>query len=348
MLTVPKRVCDRIRNAEAPSELYTHLQSAVELEHATIPPYLTALYSIRRGMNREVAGILRSVVVEEMLHMTIAANVLTAIGGHAIIDKPGFVPTYPGKLPMGVRPDLTVGLAPVSKQVVRDVFMEIEEPEFPQDFPTVAAAAAGEQVATIGEFYAAIIQKIQELGDGIFTGDPAHQVVAPEWFPRDELFPITDVDSATRGLTLIVQQGEGSGRHPLDPEGEPAHYYRFAEIVKGYRLRRDPTSKGGFSYSGAIVPLDPAGVFPLVRDSKASMYAPGTKQRRQVDRANQAYTHLLVALHDTFNGHPDRLHTAIGVMYELRLVIAPLFEMAGPTPDTVAAPSFEYVPVDAR
>ena len=33
-------------------DLREHLQWAIELEHSTLPPYLTALYSIRDGPTR--------------------------------------------------------------------------------------------------------------------------------------------------------------------------------------------------------------------------------------------------------------------------------------------------------
>lgn len=42
------------------------------------PPYLTALYSIPPGTNSEAYHILRAVVVAEMLHLTLAANILNA------------------------------------------------------------------------------------------------------------------------------------------------------------------------------------------------------------------------------------------------------------------------------
>src|SRR5262249_29902476 len=104
-------------------------QLAVELEHATIPTYLCALLSIKQGRNREVAGLIRSVVIEEMLHMALACNLLNAIGGAPQIDRPSFVPRYPGHLPAGLRPDLTVTLRRCSIEQIRDVFLSIEEPE---------------------------------------------------------------------------------------------------------------------------------------------------------------------------------------------------------------------------
>src|SRR5437899_7691872 len=87
------------------------LQQAVELEHSTIPVYLYALYSLDAAKNGTVITIINSVVVEEMLHMTLACNILNALGGRPAIDRPGFIPTYPGPLPGGVESDLIAHLA---------------------------------------------------------------------------------------------------------------------------------------------------------------------------------------------------------------------------------------------
>src|SRR5580698_6425575 len=80
-------------------ELQHHLATAIQLELSTIPPYLCALYSIKSGTNAEAVRIIRSVVVEEMLHMILACNILNAIGGELAVNRKGFIPTYPGKLP---------------------------------------------------------------------------------------------------------------------------------------------------------------------------------------------------------------------------------------------------------
>ena len=78
-----------------------YLHAAMQLEHATIPPYLTALYSIQPGTNSDAYHVLRVVAVEEMLHLTLAANVLNAVGGTPDLTRPGFVPDYPAYLPDG-------------------------------------------------------------------------------------------------------------------------------------------------------------------------------------------------------------------------------------------------------
>ena len=62
-------------------DLHYYLVQAMKIEHATLPPYIVALYSLKPGSNIEAFQILRTVLVEEMLHLTLAANVFNAVGG---------------------------------------------------------------------------------------------------------------------------------------------------------------------------------------------------------------------------------------------------------------------------
>ncbi|HEX8166333.1 MAG TPA: ferritin-like protein [Beijerinckiaceae bacterium] len=356
MLKLRPEFLDEVRAAETPEDLYKHLQAAIELEHATIPLYLTAAYSIKDGYNAKARGIIVSVAIEEMLHMTIAANVLNAIGGSPTIDKPGFVPLYPGPLPMHVHEGLTASLQKATRGLIYNTFMTIEEPEVPiklrvkqlEVLPTALFAGAPSPTgyATIGDFYAAIQQKIRDLAKKEDIFNPSNpQVVDNTWFPASELFPVVDVDTACKAIDVIVEQGEGTKSSPLEhPGGEPAHYYRLAQIVYGRELVEDESTDEGYSYSGAAVPLDPAGVWNLLPDAKAVDYAEGSRARYLADRFNYAYTSLLRALHRTFNGEPERLRSALGLMYELRLLCADL--VATPIEDTpyFAAPTFEYTP----
>jgi hypothetical protein len=124
-------------------ELRRHLQAAVQLEHATIPPYLTALYSIRPGTNPDAYHCLRVVAVEEMLHLTLAANMLNAVGGSPDLTTPGFVPDYPAYLPNG-ETDFQADLRPFSLEAI-DTFLKIERPALP---PPPEPAPGGEPSAT--------------------------------------------------------------------------------------------------------------------------------------------------------------------------------------------------------
>jgi Ferritin-like len=111
MLRVDRARVQGILAAQQPRDLYHHLQGATELEHATIPIYLSALLSLKKGFMPDTASILRSVFMEEMLHMSVACNLLNARKGTPVINKPGIIPTYPGSLPMNIG-DLQVHLAP--------------------------------------------------------------------------------------------------------------------------------------------------------------------------------------------------------------------------------------------
>jgi rubrerythrin len=339
----------------------TGLQNAVRLEHATIPTYLYALYSLKQGANHEIVSLVGGIVAEEMAHLALAANVLNAIGGTPLIDDPSLLPAYPGPLPGGVDGGLQVRLRPFSIDVVQDMFMVIEHPEHPLEFPRAAAEV---QQKTIGTFYAQISKSIGELGEGIFTGDPAKQV--SQGFAAVEVTSVTDVASAQHAIEIIVEQGEGTNTSPVDPEGRPgdlAHYYRFQEIAEGRQLVPNPHAGPDtppderWSFTGPPIPFDAGGVLPLVSDPKVNVsdptgpptYAVGTTARRLCDTFNYTYTSLLRGLHATFNSRPETLPAAIGLMWSLEQQFIEMAQFpADPSlPDGPrAAPSFEYQPTN--
>eukprot|EP00058_Branchiostoma_floridae_P011442 XP_002596930.1 hypothetical protein BRAFLDRAFT_76430 [Branchiostoma floridae] len=109
-------------------ELKRALQLALQIELATIPPYLSALFSIKDGNNRKVAAIIRSVVIEEMKHMSLVSNLLNAIGGSPVLNHSSVVPSYPAPLPGGANPGLVVTLARCSLNQIETVFKGIERP----------------------------------------------------------------------------------------------------------------------------------------------------------------------------------------------------------------------------
>jgi hypothetical protein len=107
------------------------LQAALKLELSTIPPYLCALWSIDEtdGNSDYPIESIKKIVVEEMRHIGLVCNMLTALGFTPEIKTPQVVPLYPGPLPRGVNPQLTVSLRKLSKQQL-ETFLEIEKPEF--------------------------------------------------------------------------------------------------------------------------------------------------------------------------------------------------------------------------
>jgi disulfide oxidoreductase YuzD len=339
MIRLDRRVVEAVRAATHREELYPWLQNAIELEHSTIPPYLTAMFSLKPGTNDEIARLIQSIVQEEMLHMTIVGNILIAIGGNPAINRPGFIPKYPGPLPMAIGgSDFKVGIEAFSKPLVHDIFMEIEKPEHPIPVRTLTLEAVPD-FATIGEFYAALAKKITEFGNSIFTVPASRQVL--NWFDAARLFPIRDVETADKGIRIIVDEGEGTSTDPFQSPGDPAHYYKFGEIFFGRRLVRTAT---GFAYGGAPIPFDAAGVYPMKPNPKIGDFAPGTQARSRLEEFSRAYSNLLNALHTAFNGHPDKIDAAIGLMYELKMIAVSLMQTpAGDGSNATAGPSYEYI-----
>ena len=124
MLQVESRFIAKAKEARDGADLQALLQKALRLEHSTIPPYLTAAFSLKRGSNGEVFATLKEIALEEMLHMAIVANVINAIGGKPDIAREEFIPKYPGPLPMTIG-ELVVGLKKFSRELVHDVFMKM-------------------------------------------------------------------------------------------------------------------------------------------------------------------------------------------------------------------------------
>lgn len=338
--TVPEPL--RIRDVVA---LRHHLQTAIEIEHATIPAYLTALYSIRDGTNQASVNILRSVVMEEMLHLILAANVLNAIGGSPSVNGPRFIPSYPTPLPHS-NDAFLVHLAPFSADTMA-TFVRIEQPTPAGTDPEFRG------YATIGQFYAAVKESLVALSAeaDIFTGDPSRQVTPEHYYGGGgEIVVVTGsrdeaLTAALAAIDEILGQGEGLGdsMYDGDPgfghEIELAHYYRFNQILaqKYYQPGDDPSKP-----TGADLAVDYTAVFPMRTDLKVADLPAGSEVRQRAVEFNVAYSTLLDGIHDALNGRPDRLLATIPRMYDLRYRATALMQMPLGANET-AAPTFEYV-----
>jgi ferritin-like protein len=319
------------------------LQAAIELEHATMPPYLYAYYSLGTA-NPAVREPLRAIVRGEMLHMLLACNILTAIGGHPQIDASGFVPTYPTALPGALADGLIVPLKAFSRELAQAVFMEIEEPETPLHFAALAAPTR-----TIGQFYAKINEQLRTLGDGIFTGDPAHQVTVLDFGLDDADMKITKVDSASNAIDRIVRQGEGTTDSPTFDGAQLAHYYRFEELVRGRKLIPNPAAGADappqerYVFRGPVIAFEPQNVLPLRENPRAAQLPAGSPERQACDDCNRAYTRMLGFLHRAFNGRPALIADAIGVMIGDLSTTARQLTSLALKDGTRVGPSFEYL-----
>ncbi|XP_046855230.1 uncharacterized protein LOC124448267 isoform X3 [Xenia sp. Carnegie-2017] len=104
------------------------LQTALKLEHSTIPPYLSGYFSLKKSENSQVREMVKGILISEMHHMALVANVINAIGGHPDLLAPDFVPSYPSYLPGGVHPQHKISVNKMSTTQIRNAYMVIEQP----------------------------------------------------------------------------------------------------------------------------------------------------------------------------------------------------------------------------
>jgi hypothetical protein len=189
------------------------------------------------------------IVVQEMIHLATACNLLTAIGGAPHLQRPN-LPTSPRAYP----PGFELKLVPFSLEAVEQ-FVALEKPEAvyygegPIDYRSAALPldrlgdifSSERNFATVGVLYRGIEDGFtylaQKLGeDALFVGPPGAQTAEP-YFTLPGLIPAHDLASAIAAIHVIVEQGEGAS---LDVED--SHYRRFVGIRDDYRdvLAADP------------------------------------------------------------------------------------------------------------
>lgn len=351
----------KITNLE---DLHQHLYAAMQLEHATIPVYLTALYSIRPGTNVDAYHIIRAVAVEEMLHLTLVGNLFNAVGGNPDLTRPDFVPRFPAYLPDG-ETDFQVPLQGFSRAAI-ETFLRIERPASLQaeGARTVHASRkaapahgdrhrlraghvqrdAAEHFYSIGEFYKAIEQGLDDLhaqmGEKLFSGDPARQITSGYYYSGGgELTAITDMASAKKALDLIAEQGEGVTDAIFDSEGEIAHYYRFHQILLGrYYVDGDVQNHP----TGAPLAVDWGAAYPIRTNATLADYPAGSELRVGAEAFNRAYADFLGLLTRALQGRPELFVEAVGSMFRIKDLCYGLMRQSIPgMPGVNAAPTFE-------
>jgi CDGSH-type Zn-finger protein/uncharacterized Fe-S cluster protein YjdI len=236
-------------SAPSREQLLYWLHEAAEIEHNLMCCYLYAAFSLKRvdpawssaqadAVQRWRDAIL-SVVYEEMAHLALVGNLMSALGGTPNFNRPNF-PVDSGPYPAG----FVIRLQPFSAETVEH-FKFLERPSHQQvaegagfeprkhyrrTVPEGRLSPGARDYATVGELYALIEDALQAAcaaaGErALFCGDPALQLDA-QLAPLNGVAPVTDLASACRAIETIVAQGEGAGS-----ENEDSHFCRFSRIA---------------------------------------------------------------------------------------------------------------------
>src|SRR6266852_6373090 len=201
---------------ESREELVYLLGEACELEHGLLCEYLYAQFSLKRGVEEGVTPeqltriqawelTVITVIKQEMLHLALATNILTAIGAAPHFERPNF-PILSRWYPEGVQ----IALVPFGERALRH-FIYLERPEGMalDDAAGFAAArhaqpltadgaglvAVPEEWWTVGHLYRGIEAGLAALcarygEDAVFIGPPRAQAVT-DIFEWPELIAVT-------------------------------------------------------------------------------------------------------------------------------------------------------------
>lgn len=338
--------------------VYDKLQKAIELELTTIPPYLMAMYSIKANTNKQVSNIIRSVFMEEMLHMVLAANILTAIGGKVQLGVNN-IPSYPCRLMFNGKQfknrAFDINLAPLAKETLF-TFMQIELPEFMSEPPIKALEKIVVSGYTIGEFYNGIKDDLTNLckafgEENIFTVGVANQVSEQYyWRGGGQLIAIKNLKDAQEAINVIVEQGEGTSTSLGDGDekyfkqgNDIPHYFRFNEIyVEQYYKESDNPL---LPPTGDALLVDYNNVYPIKPNCKSADYDNQPELKNLNESFNANYSLMLSQIEEGFNGNPKAFYTAImNGMHSLTPIALSMVQIpiANDPLGRHGAPSFEW------
>ena len=340
------------------------LCEAAELEHAIMCQYLFAAFSLKQtadeGLSEtELDAVIRwrkqvsHVATQEMLHLALVHNLLSAIGAAPHLARPN-LPAPASHYPAGVQ----LALLPFGEQALQH-FMFLERPEG-MDLADADGLAAmgraapvmserdivpqGQDFATIGHLYRSIEAALGHLSelhgeDWLFVGPPRAQATA-EHFRWPELVAVTDLASAQRAIEEILEQGEGPRGHWRN-----AHFGQFVAILDEYQQLRE--ANPGFD---PVRPVLAANVRPPERDTGVPIID-DPLTARVTDLFNVAYE-ILLQIFERFFAHTEETDAQLTTLADATIalmlrVIKPLGDLittlpAGPAyPGRTAGPSFE-------
>jgi hypothetical protein len=317
--------------------LQNALQGAIELELATLPPYLCGQWALQN--QRSVpAGLIRDITFDEMGHLGLACNLLRAAGKQPKIFEGYDEINYPGPLPGGVRPKCDPSFFPCDSDFhvilgfndfhsFAKMCMQIEYPEDPVPRPKLLALEE-ETFPSIGEFYDAILKAFQTL-DGTFSYHTEKQLDLS--FP--EVFVIENIAKAEEAIGNIQKQGEGSSRFPfVDPAGTIlAHFYTFGQIYFGKEYVFDKVKQTGDWTGGPVGPVTSADVFPMTPIPLGG-YKTGAPS--DVADCDKVFTQMLQQLDAAWaTGESSALDNAIDLMTTLKMKAIALLKKQVPRPE---------------
>ncbi|MFN8621413.1 MAG: ferritin-like domain-containing protein, partial [Chloroflexota bacterium] len=233
--------------------------------------YLFAAFSLKRTTDEGVTEVqleriraweevIVEVAVDEMLHLALATNLLTAVGAPPHLGRPDF-PILSGWYPPGVR----MVLMPFGERALQH-FIHLEKPDGMEvadaigfgapdqpepDRPDDLLMPEEQDWSSVGHLYRSIEAGLETLAardgeDRVLIG-PVRAQARWQAFRWHDITPVRTLADARAAIEVIIEAGEGARG-----DWEQSHFGRFVGILNELRAMRaaDP----GFEPARPCVP----------------------------------------------------------------------------------------------
>lgn len=322
--------------ADLRAVLADKLTIAAEIEHGVLCQYLYAALSLKKNPEEGVGwvqlermraweGAMLKVARQEMEHLGIVCNLLSALGGAPHFGRPP-LPLPPSHYGVGAR----FTLEPFSAAALRR-FIRFEHPA---DGPGVDALGADGVALTAGrasiaELYLELRALVEQTTDAFWVGPPSAQIVTQNLIPApgqrtvyDVLLPaVTDRASALAAIDQVLVEGEGTPHHR-----QGSHFAVFTRILA--ELDEQCAQEPAFSPARPVV-ANPTLAEPPSPGQTALTHAPSRALAKVFDRSYGVMLVMLARYYVHTDETPAELSTLETTAFfpAMTLLIRPISEM---------------------
>lgn len=233
-----------------------HAQAATAVELYTLPFYITAMTSVA-DKNSEACKIIFSVIIEEMLHLQLAANLCAALDTSPCFKPPKYGTEVPYIKPYdqetGERGFLNAALGPLDDETL-NTMLDIENPEELPENHVVDHRTPQCPYSSIGEMYDGLMVGIKQIGVEQFSWNTQYQQA--HWPAQNFPQIIASYADARNSVQAVTNQGEG---HILtEMLNSPPWTEQSFPVPPFYRLMnepKDPEPYNGYAHFGRFLKL---------------------------------------------------------------------------------------------
>jgi hypothetical protein len=361
-----------IKKITTREQLIEALHTAAELEHDLMCQYLFAAYSMKRstaegGIDavqleqiRRWGSLITSVARQEMEHMGLVLNMLSAIGGTPYFTRPNF----PQKTSYYGRADIELTLTRFNTDTIKR-FQFFEQPHpapeagwcqraqgsaagsvrtqvragtlTTENLQAAALDQADIRFSSVQDLYLKILEGFvnvtRKIGEAsLFTGSAKEQVWGGPGSTYEgsmddlnqydmDFIPVTNLQSASNAVFIILEQGEGVS--VLSNYVEHTHYCIFTNMLDGMKKEGFET-EGSLEAARPVVSNPMTVIHPHTRKREVNLIT-NTDAREVAELFNNCYELMLLMMMFLYSNNNKTAQQATSLMNAIFFPLMTMF-----------------------